>query len=79
MSATSSFGFDMAAGSSRRRFEVQLFEWALNLPDRIHRDAGIAGRRIDVAMAEQSLDDANVDLLFQQMRREAVALMPSSA
>ncbi len=73
MSATSSFGFDMAGGSGRRRFDVQLFEWALNLSDRIHRDAGIAGRRIDVAMAKQSLNDANVDLLFQQMRREAVS------
>jgi hypothetical protein len=43
----------MAGGSSRRRFDVQLFEWALNLSDRIHGDAGIAGRRIDVAMAKQ--------------------------
>jgi hypothetical protein len=73
MSATSSFGFDIAAGSGWRRFHVQLFKWALNLPDRIHRDAGIARRRIDVAMAEQSLNDANVDLLFQKMRREAVS------
>jgi hypothetical protein len=63
----------MAGGSGRRRFDVQLFEWTLNLSDRIHRDARIARRRIDVAMAEQSLNDANIDLLFQQMRREAVS------
>jgi hypothetical protein len=58
-------------GSGRwHRFDVQQFERALNLPDRVDRDARIARRRIDVAMTGQVLNDA--DALLQKMRGETV-------
>src|SRR5215469_10795089 len=36
-------------------------------------DAGVKGRGVELGMAEQNLDDADVGVLFQQMRGEAVA------
>src|SRR2546430_14920762 len=62
ISATSSFGRDTAGASIRRcRCHVQEFERALNLPDHVDRNARIAHGRLDVPMAEQVLDHANVD------------------
>src|SRR4029450_5049026 len=71
MSATSSFGCDIAGASVRRH--VQEFEWALDLPDQVDGNAGIAHGRLDVPMSEQVLDDANVDTLFEQMGRKTVS------
>ena len=73
MSATSSCGRDMAGGSGRRcLLHVQQLERALDLPDRVERDPGVARRRGDLAMAEQVLDHADVDALLEQMGGEAV-------
>src|SRR6266436_10183013 len=74
MSATSSFGRDIASASLRRcRCHVQEFKRALNLPDHVDRNAGIAHGRLDVPMPEQVLDHANVDTLFEQMGRETMS------
>jgi HSP20 family molecular chaperone IbpA len=43
----------------------QEFERALNLPDHVDSNARIANGRLDVPMAEQVLDHANVDALFE--------------
>jgi hypothetical protein len=49
----------------RCRCQVQLFERALDLPDEVDGNVGIARGRLDVPMSEQVLDDANVDALFK--------------
>ena len=49
----------------RCRCQVQVFERALDLPDQVDSNAGIARGRLDVPMPEQVLDDANVDALFK--------------
>src|ERR1700678_415228 len=78
-SATSRYGRDIAGLSGRRQhLDIQAFEWALNLPDHVDRHPSVTGRRGDVAMAEQILDYVNVDALLQEMRGEAMALIPSS-
>ena len=74
ISATSSFGRDIAGASVRRcRCQVQVFERALDLPDQVDSSAGIAHGSLDVPMSEQVLDDANVDTLFEQMGRKTVS------
>ena len=40
--------------------------------DRPIGDAGVKGRGVELGMAEQHLDDADVGVLFQQMRGKAV-------
>jgi len=57
----------------RCRCQVQVFERALDLPDQVDGNAGIARRRLDVPMPEQVLDDANVDALFKQVCRKTVS------
>jgi len=39
---------------------------------------GVDGRRLEVSVPEQDLDDADVDMLFKQVGREAVTPMASS-
>lgn len=53
------------ASVRRCRCQVQLFERALDLPDEVDGNVGIARGRLDVPMSEQVLDDANVDALFK--------------
>src|SRR5215469_11598934 len=48
-------------------------ERALDLPDEVDGNAGIARGRLDVPMPEQVLDDPNVDALFKQVGRETVS------
>jgi len=50
-----------------------VFERALDLPDQVDSNAGIARGRLDVPMPEQVLDDANVDALFKQVGRKTVS------
>jgi hypothetical protein len=57
----------------RGRCQVQVFERALDLPDQVDGNAGIARGRLDVPMPEQVLDDANVDALFKQVGRKTVS------
>src|SRR6516164_9411568 len=71
-SATSSFGRDIA-GCRRGRYQVQVFERALDLPDQVDGNAGIARGRLDVPM--QVLDDANV-LFAPRARWVSAWLMP---
>src|SRR5439155_22113090 len=74
ISATSSFGRDTAGASIRRcRCHVQEFERALNLPDHVDRNARIAHGRLDVPMAEQVLDHANVDALLEERGRKTMS------
>src|SRR5262245_65918666 len=74
ISATSSFGRDMAGASVRgSRCQVQLFERALDLPDQVDGHAGIAGGRLDVPVPEQVLGHANVDTAFEEMGRKTGA------
>src|SRR4029434_274179 len=74
ISATSSCGRDIAGASIRRcRCHVQEFERALNLPDHVDRNARIAHGRLDVPMAEQVLDHANIDALFEYMGRKTMS------
>jgi len=42
-------------------------------------DLGVDHRGVEFLVAEQRLDDADVDLLLEQVGREAVATMPISA
>ena len=78
MSATSSGERPTAAGLrlgswlhwSQRREPV---ERAGHSADRLIGDAGVKSRGVELGMAEQDLDDADVSVLFQQMRGEAVS------
>src|SRR5438270_8820065 len=77
MSATSSLGRLTAAGLTLgSRF---ILEWrcepverADHGADRGVSDAGVKGRGVELGVAEQHLDDADVGVLLQQVRGEAV-------
>jgi hypothetical protein len=47
--------------------------------DQMRGDLGVARRGRQSGVTEQHLDDADVDAGFEQVRREAVSIMPSSA
>jgi len=47
--------------------------------DDLRRDPGVAGGGVDVAVAEQDLNNAEIGALFEQMSGEGVASMPRSA
>jgi len=51
----------------------QMFERTGHRADRLGRDASVEGGRIELAVSHQDLDDADIDILFQQMGGEAVA------
>lgn len=56
--------------------EVQRFEClkrAGRISDRLGGNVGVARRRAQLGMPEQNLNNPNVDIGHQQMRREAVA------
>src|SRR5271166_5721264 len=76
-SATSSLGRRTAAGlhsGSRppHRQRCEPVERAGYVADRGVGDARVKRRGVELGMAEQHLDDADVGVLFQQMRGEAV-------
>jgi hypothetical protein len=52
---------------------AQAIERALDLGDQPGRNAGVAGRRLQLLVSEQRLDHANVRAALEQMGREAVA------
>jgi hypothetical protein len=47
---------------------------ARHVADRVDGDARIERSRIELGVSEQNLDNPNVDVLFEQMRGEAVPL-----
>ena len=55
-----------------REVRAQPLQGARDVADRVDRDAGVERRGLQFGVAEQDLDHANVDVLFEQMRREAV-------
>jgi hypothetical protein len=56
-----------------RHLQRQPIQRARGLGDDLRRDARVAGRRRQILVSEQHLDDANVDTALQQMGGEAVA------
>ena len=52
---------------------------AHNLTDRGGGDPRVERRRLELGMAEQDLNHPDIDVLFEQVRCEAMSLMPSSA
>src|SRR5580693_3914860 len=75
-SATSRRGRAMRPRSGGRRsardVEAQSLQGARDVADRVDGDAGIERGRLQLGVSEQDLDYANVDVLFEQMRGEAV-------
>jgi len=71
MSATSSAGCPTATASRGR----QSLQRADHLAQQVGGDVGIDGRRLQMLVPEQDLDDADVDLLLQQVGGEGVAPM----
>ena len=68
-------------GALRRdlgQVQIEPLQRAGDVTDRVDGDAGIERRRLQFGVAEQDLDDPDIDVLFQQMGCEAVALIPSS-
>src|ERR1700740_2569039 len=57
---------------SAREIDAQPLERALDVADRADGDAGVERRRLELRVAEQHLDHANVDALLEQMGGEAV-------
>ena len=75
---------DLQRGAAhRRRFTLRSHPFLRQQPDPVERahdganrvggDAGIERGGVELGVPEQYLDDADVDVLFQQMRGEAVA------
>ena len=50
-----------------------MIERAHHGADELGGDAGVAGGGVELGMPEQHLDDADVDVLFEQVSGEAVA------
>ena len=50
-----------------------MIERAHHGADELGRHAGVAGGGVELGMPEQHLDDAHVDILLEQVGREAVA------
>ena len=63
-----------ASGGRRslRQLDVQPVQRALDVADRVDGDAGVERGRLQLRVAEQHLDHANVDALFEQVGGEAV-------
>jgi len=63
--------------AGRHDLQRQPIERALGPPDQSVRDPRIARRARQVGMAQEDLNDADVGVLFQQVRGEAVpTLLP---
>src|SRR4051812_2889003 len=61
------------AGAVTLHEQLEVLERARHGPDRLRRHAGVERGRVELGMAEQDLDDANVHVLFEPMGGEAVA------
>src|SRR5712691_5973098 len=77
ISATSKAGRDISASASAARpdlleFERDVLQRAHVLADRPGGDAGIERRGVELGVAEQHLDHADVDVLLEQVGGEAV-------
>src|SRR4029078_10800019 len=48
-------------------------ERARHLTDRLQGDAGVEGGAVELSVPEQNLDEPDVGVALQEMRREAVA------
>eukprot|EP01137_Pigoraptor_chileana_P001308 Opistho-2@38752 len=74
ISATSS---EVCTGSAGRRFTRHQGHQPVERPgdgmDRSRRHLGIERGRLQLAVAKQDLDHADIDVLLEQMRREAMA------
>jgi hypothetical protein len=46
--------------------------FSLNLPARVDGDAGVERGRLQLGVAEQNMDHADVDILLEQVSGEAV-------
>src|SRR6201995_3681337 len=57
---------------SAREVEAQPLERALDVADRVDGDAGVERGRLELGVAEQDLDDTDVDVLFEQVSGKAV-------
>src|SRR5690348_3993393 len=53
--------------------QLQMLERARHGPDRLGGDAGVERGRIQLGVPEQNLDDANIDILLEQVSGKAVA------
>src|SRR5471032_2801121 len=75
MSATSRAGRDTSAAGSGGRLDRhgEAFERAGDVADSPGGDLGVERRGVELLVSEQHLDDADVDLLLEQMGGEAVA------
>src|SRR5215471_3618964 len=73
ISATSRAGRATPAVASGGRRQDEALERALDLADGASGDLGVERRRVELLVAEQHLDHADVDLLLQEMGGEAVA------
>ena len=69
------------AGGLRRRSGYSLWDewrepvqWAHDFANDVGRHLRVARRGVELGMAEQDLDHANVDVLLEQMGGEAVAV-----
>ena len=61
-----------AAAPSASVIGVSRSSGLMTVADRLGRDLGVERRRLELGVAEQHLDHADVDVLFQQMGGEAV-------
>lgn len=75
MSATSKAGRDTRASAGRPdllELERDMLQRAHDLADRLGGDAGIERRGVELSVTEQHLDDADIDVLLQEVGGEAV-------
>src|SRR5258707_635278 len=76
ISATSSAGRDTRAGSAGRpdllEVECGVLQRARDLADRVGGNAGIERRGVELGVTEQHLDDADIDVLLEQVGGKAV-------
>src|SRR5215471_16323673 len=59
-------------GRSAREVEAEPLQRALDVADRVDGDAGVERGCLELRVAQQHLDHANVDALLEQMGGEAV-------
>src|SRR5271156_12449 len=58
---------------SLRQVDAQPFQRALDVAHRVDGDAGVERRCLQLGVAQQHLDHANIDALLEQMRGEAMS------
>ncbi len=61
-----------AGGPDLVELERDVFQRVHDLADRLSGEAGIERRGLELGVTEQHLDDANVDVLLEQVGGEAV-------